>query len=335
MEAGGIDPKIQAQLLKGIPGYETNQGQDIQNTDGGAQGSSTNQKGETGGIVESPDVMETILKSFGLSTDEVDMNAVKEKPQVIVEKAHEKFIEKLSPMARFILENEGKEGFDIAEFANSITVKDVSKIPADEVISTYMYETYGKYDAENNPDGITDEDIKQELDKMTKIERKELERKAREFIAENKGKSLNEYASKLDALQKQQFQNIIESQKKNAERIVNGSSKVNEVFGITMTDDEKKAFNEVFPSMIIPREDTGMAPLLEMIYSLDDEGLYKLTYALWATEDKFKKYISTIKSGTKKKIMEMLNTPKSRSANGTNEKLDEVDVSKLKIPERK
>lgn len=87
--------------------------------------------------------------------------------------------EGVSPIA-YLLQQEMQdkgENFNISEWANTVAkasdVESIKKQSADELIAEKYYAKYGKK-SEDNPDGLEQSDVEEELKNMTKISKREL-----------------------------------------------------------------------------------------------------------------------------------------------------------------
>ena len=85
---------------------------------------------------------------------------------------------------------------------------DASKMSADEKISFDLFARYGVYDAEKNPDGLTEQDVTEYIAKLTKIEKQEAAKIIEQNINEYNKKLTDEYQEKNKELFEKEYETI-------------------------------------------------------------------------------------------------------------------------------
>jgi hypothetical protein len=328
-----IDPNILSNLI-GKP-VSIEQGGE------GNNGSSTNAEVEHGDNATGQEskkqisIPTEVLSAFRIKEDELTVNDDEDAYAKLAEIAQNKYKESLPPLTRFVLEHSNDPTFDEKEFAKKI-IGQANELTPEQKLNEYLYEKYGgKYDEKENPSGLTEQDVKEYLDGKTKIEIKELMRAAEDNFSKKKGEALSEYEKYLVAENEKYLNSIIEEQERNAKRILESTKNINSIYGITLSKEEQQEFNNVFPTLITPSKETGIAPLLEMIYSMNDEQLYKLAYTLYAKENLLSEKIAEKINSSKKKIIEKVEGSTTRKTYVSDSGSGGVNVQKLITPERK
>lgn len=293
-----------------------------------------NSNGNSGAAPVNLNLPESFYSAFGISAEDIKVDENGDPVQKIAEVAKQKIIDSLPPLAKFVYEHANDPSFDPKEFAQKIA-GNTQQLSPQQKVHEYLYEKFGgKYDEKNNPNGLTDDDIKEYLSGKTKIELKELERSAEEHFSSKKGEPLTEYEKYLAQKNEEYFNALITLQQENAKRILEGSKQIKSIYGLEIDESEKTEFNKVFSELITPKKETGLAPLLEMIYSMDDAELYKLAYILWAKEPTLAEKVNFKVTSSKKKIIEKLEGGSMRRSTHTTGTSDGIDITKLSMPER-
>lgn len=337
-ELEGVDKNILAQLTGEVSSSgDTTNGSDNGGNNGGDDngGAGSNGKmdngngGQNGSDLKIP---KELFSVFGINEEEFKPEKDADVYLMLAETARKKYIEQLPPLARFVIEHANDPAFDEKVFATKIAGQ-TQQLTPEQKLQEYLYEKYGgRYDEENNPSGLTEQDVKDFLSSKNKIELKELLNAAENHFASKKGETLSEYEKYLQAENEKRLNAIIAEQQENAKRILEKVKEINSVYGVNFSEDERKQFDEVFPTLITPSKETGMAPLLEMIYSMDDEQLYKLAYILYAKEESLANKVNEKINASKKKIIEKIEGSNRRRSQSTSSD-DGVDIRKLSMPE--
>ena len=247
-----------------------------------------------------------------------DINAENEKEllkQFIAKKyGIETSAPELHPLARQI-QDMAKDNPEISinDLVNTVSQQyvDASKMTVDQKIEFHLYNRYGEYDETENPEGLTSDDIKDYISKLTKIEKNDLA-KAIEININDYNKSLTE---EFKANQQKEFESnyntIIETLNKHYSKLEQDLSVVDTVYGIPVNQDEHKVYIEEFKKLTIPDKATGLRGIDEILSN--DVTLYKMF--LLATkfgEDKVMELITKGKESGKEELMKKLKiTPTS------------------------
>lgn len=206
------------------------------------------------------------------------------------------------PFVRNYVQAKNTEGFDrnkwLSEQAQSRNVLDLSN---KDFMRKKMVKDMGI--SENNPDGLSEEQINNYLDKLEetgmldvqaiqekRLYRQELERADlidREALTAAKQKELNTFKANTEKV----VTNLIE--KKKAQ---------DEILGLKVSEAEKSEFNEFFKQIVMPSE-KGRA--LDQILN-DDNVLYDLLYPYWKNSKGMKDYTTSIKESVKQQMKEKL-----------------------------
>lgn len=181
---------------------------------------------------------------------------------------------------------------------------DASKMSIDEKISFDFFARYGKYDETNNPDGLTDDDISEQVKTMTKIQKQELASQIDKRIDEYNKSLMTEYDSKNAEKYEANYNNILAVNDKAINDIKMKIDKVDSIYGIPVSQEEHNNWLDEFKSFITPDKTTGIRKLDVMLS--DDLTLYKLFVMAVQGEDKFRELITQGRESTKEDIFKKL-----------------------------
>ena len=279
---------------------------------------------------------EKILEKIGVDKEAFKVEKGVDPADYLVEHVSKKAIEQLPPLTRFILEHENAGNFNEEEFIQQLAGQTKANLTGQSLISEYMYAKFGgKYDEKDNPDGLTEDDVKEDLGKRTKIELKRLEAEAKEFFKDDRSNLMKSYLEKKQQERDAFVNEIIEKQTSNAQALVKESSKIKEINGIPVSKEELAEFNEMLPDLIVPDKETGMAPFYQALYSLSNEEFYKVLFTLTKGDgyfkDKMLERVNEAKTGIKKKLNL---SPRRTTQKGSETGLKEIDPFLLSIPEQ-
>lgn len=279
---------------------------------------------------------EKILEKIGVDKEAFKLEKGVDPADYLVEHVSKKAIEQLPPLTRFILEHENAGNFNEEEFIQQLAGQTKANLTGQALISEYMYAKFGgKYDEKENPDGLTEDDVKEDLGKKTKIELKRLEAEAKDFFKDDRSNLMKSYLEKKQKENDALFDQIVENQISNAQILVKDSSKIKEINGVPVSKEELAEFNEILPLLITPDKETGMAPFYQALYSLSNEEFYKVLFTLTKGDgyfkDKMLERVNEAKTGIKKKLNL---SPRRTTQKGSGTGPKEIDPFLLSIPEQ-
>lgn len=209
-------------------------------------------------------------------------------------------------------------------FKQRLPENDYTKLSDEEFLIALFHQDLGK--SENNPDGLSIEEIKEDISRMSKIQKKELARARREEILNKREQYQIAEANRIEQLREKQYDEINSKKSIMAQNVVNQHKHVKDFYGIEVSMEEKAQFDRDFLEMIKINKDTGTHKIAEMLN--DDAVFYKTAYFLWKGEKGLKGYISDLKENVKKNIEEKLN-PTLEEGRGSIKAASLVDRGKL------
>lgn len=151
---------------------------------------------------------------------------------------------------------------------------DVSKFSIDEKIAFDLKTRYGVYDSEKNPSGLTDDDILQEIGRMTKIQKQDAALVIDENIKNYNDNLVKEYKEKQSATYEAQYNQMLSETKSELNTLKESLSKVDSIYGIPVNQETHDQFLAEFERVVIPNKETGER-LIDDILS-DNMTLYKM-----------------------------------------------------------
>ena len=214
----------------------------------------------------------------------------------------------LHPLAKQIqemaLENPNLTINDIVNDVSSQYV-DATKMSIDEKIEFDLYARYGRYDETKNPEGLTDDDIKEYVSKLTKIEKNNLAKIIESQIEEYNNSLTEEFTKSQQQRFEAQYDTLVESLNKHYTKLEADVAKIESVYGVPVNQEEHKAYLEEFKKLTTPDKATGMRGIDEILSN--DVTLYKMF--LLATkfgEDKVIELITKGRESGKEELMKKL-----------------------------
>ena len=210
---------------------------------------------------------------------------------------------------------------------------DYDSMTADELIRHELYRKYGRYDEQTNKDGLTDDDINEELSKMSKVNK----RISADSIKENlKAESIKKQESlKLESekAKEQQINEYTESVNKTASELLVKMTKVNDIYGIKLGQSELPVLIDEFKNFLSIPKDTGVRKLDEWL--TNDENLFKMFVVMVKSgEDSFKELITRGREQAKKDILEKLFHSRTLEGSQGNNLIGDADIKeRLSRPE--
>jgi hypothetical protein len=248
----------------------------------------------------------------------------------------------LHPLAKQIQDlSKSNPNLTINDLVNEVSNEfvDASKMTIDQKISFDLYARYGEYDKEKNPDGLTPEDISEYISKMTKIEKQELAKAIEHNINEYNKKKTEEYEETNKVKFEEEYNKVVDSTKKAISDLKIELSKVDSVFGISVSQDDHAKFLEEFERVVIPDKLTGQRGLDSILSN--DLLLYK-AYLIMAKfgEEKVIEVMTKGRESAKEELLKKLEITPNFAGGNTREYLSGKDVDYaeaaklLSIPQR-
>jgi hypothetical protein len=247
--------------------------------------------------------------------------------------------EDLHPLAKQINElAKQNPNLSINDLVNDVQSDfiDISKMSVEERISFHLKNIYGDYDEENNKDGMTDDDIKEYIGKLTKVEKNELSRQIEESVNAYNQKIIADYEEKQKESFAANYDKVIAENEKFVTEIKNKISSVDKIFGIPVSQEDHEAYLEEFKQFITPNKETGIRNI-DLVLS-DDVNLYKIFVALVKNgEGKVLETITKGRESTKEELFKKLGiSPNFSSSRDKSDRMDDPEsiVNALSQPER-
>jgi hypothetical protein len=192
----------------------------------------------------------------------------------------------------------GQEGFSHEKFIENYSNKiKLVNLPAKELLKTVYTKKYGK--SEQNPNGLTPEQIETDLSKMSVFD---LEERAGAIRNELK-KALFKVNISEDK-KTEMIKTANETLEQKAIETANLFAKETEIDGIPYNEEDKKAFGEFFKDVSKINPETGRPYFWNILN--DDQNLFKSLYLLWkaeGTEENIKSWLSDFKEAYKSEIL--------------------------------
>lgn len=187
---------------------------------------------------------------------------------------------------------------------NPLTI-DPSKMSNDDLVRSNYIRQFGLYDETTNPDGLTEDDIRAEIENMTKINKLSIARAERETIISERENSLNAFQQQSE----NEFNNGIEAANKAIEEsiplLVAEVGKNTDIYGIKFSQPELTNYMEEYKEFLKPDPKTGLSKFGEWL-SNDLNIFHTWLLQVKIGESNMKEVITEAREGSKKKIFESL-----------------------------
>ena len=211
---------------------------------------------------------------------------------------------------------------------------DASKFSIDEKIAFDLKTRYGIYDSEKNPSGLTDDDILQEIGRMTKIQKQDAALVIDENIKNYNDNLVKEYKENQSATYEAQYNQMLSETKSELNTLKESLSKVDSIYGIPVNQETHDQFLAEFERVVIPNKETGER-LIDDILS-DNMTLYKM-FVMVAKfgEEKVIETITKGREGGKEALLKSLSITPNFSGVGARKTGQSLDFeSELRLLEQ-
>lgn len=247
----------------------------------------------------------------------------------------------LHPLAKQIQElSIQNPNITINDIVNDMSSRyiDSTQMDADDLIRFDLLARHGAFDEELNKNGFTEDDIKEYIAKMTKVEKLEASRNIKSGIDSYNESIKAEYDKELEVKREEQMNTIIQNVKTGVSALQKDVVNLNSVFGVPVNQEQHKVYLEEFEKALTPDKTTGLRQIDEILSN--DMLLYKMYLTLVKHgEEKVMEYITKGKETAKEELFKKLEiTPISTGSNKTNYQGKEINfaeaASALSSPER-
>lgn len=216
--------------------------------------------------------------------------------------------EKIHPYAARVLEivesNPEASITDIAKQLSEATV-DYTSMSPDELIRYDILKRYGAYDPQTNPDGLTDEEISDEISKMGKLHKRQMADNIKDSLKAESEQQKQEYQTKLQERREAARTEYLKELEKTTTDLFADMSKVSDIYGIKLGQSELKTYLQEFKEFSTPSPETGVRKLDEWLSN--NQNLFKLfVISLKSGEDGMRELITKGREQAKEDIFRAL-----------------------------
>lgn len=206
---------------------------------------------------------------------------------------------------------------------------DYSKLSPDDALVLKYEMEIGK--SEENPDGLSKEEIQAYVNKMDSVERKIMGSQFKNALVREQQAQIAEQTQQLQTQQKTQREQERLQMTEVAKNIVGKFQNISEIYGIPVKKEDVDSFNKDFHTLVTPDEN-GVVPAAKLLS--DDEVMYKLLFIAHKS-GQIPELLSSARGKQIQQIKDTLspNPPTRQGAGGVNNK-NEIDIDKLAEPER-
>jgi hypothetical protein len=219
------------------------------------------------------------------------------------------------------------EGFDYQKYnERKSKQKEIQELPAKDFLSLYYKSMYGK--TEQNPNGLTDEEIQEEISTYSpmqiKIQHNNLLSEYNKTVEQERAKVKEQLQSTKTIITKEEQENLT----KNINETIERNKDKKEIAGVPLSEADVKVLPEFFKSIVSVNSETGTTPLDDMLQ--DDDFLYEVAGVIYKMKQGgFKKEISDMKESIKQNIFDKLGLTPEGTGTGVTSMTNDFDITKL------
>jgi hypothetical protein len=205
---------------------------------------------------------------------------------------------------------------------------DIKSLPNKELVTGSLKSSYGK--SEKNPNGWDDAKIADMVGKMEATGMMDIEaEKIRHNIDQQQTNYLSEIKNRQETDRATNLQQMNVERESEIRNTLTTFSKMNDIFGIPLTQSEKAEFAEDLKYLVTP-DDSGAAPVLQWLQSNDN--LAKVAFLMKKGDAKVKEALLNAKNGVKNKFINKLDTEPKLTQKTTPLITPEIDMDALSRP---
>jgi len=230
------------------------------------------------------------------------------------------------------MQNAVDAGVDPREYISRMTdTSRIESMDADSLVRISLQQNFGK--SEKRPNGWDESKIEDTIKKMDNSGLLEIEaEKIRTKYVEEKEGLADRLAGEAQQRRQHEYTQMSQARETQIKDTLGSFQKMNDVFGIQLSQSEKADFSENFRYLVTPDEKTGVAPMVEMLQS--NENLAKVAYLLSKGDSKVRQALTNAKEGGKRSFLDKLDPePRVAKKSGTAQG-SEIDLDALAAPER-
>jgi hypothetical protein len=219
---------------------------------------------------------------------------------------------------------------DIAkELSNDML--DVSHMTEDQLIRMDILDRFGLYDEEKNPDGVTEEEIEDSIEKMSRLDKKQRAALIKDNInAKNESKKL-EYAKVAEQQREKAYNEYLQTVEKTCTKLLADLKDTTDIYGVKISQSDLNDYITEFKEFLKPDKATGERKLDQWLSN--DQKLFKLfVLDVMQGEDSMKELITQGRESAKEEILNRLKlTPPKKGTQGTRLNMQDPETLRLKL----
>lgn len=182
---------------------------------------------------------------------------------------------------------------------------DPSKMSSDELIRIDLFERNGHYDEATNPEGLTDQDVNDYIDSLSKIDKKQRGDLIRESIINRNKQKEEEFRQAQTAAEEQAFTSYVGELNKNLEDLFAKLNNTSDIYGVKLSQTELNDYFEEFKEFVTPDKTTKTRKMDAWLS--DNLTLFKLyVMSVQQGEDSFRELLTQGRESAKEDIFKKL-----------------------------
>lgn len=258
-----------------------------------------------------------IAKKFGIEVPE---------PQKLEDTIH--------PVAKkvqdMLNENPDLTVVDIAKELSSDVI-DTSKMTEDQLIRMDIVDRFGIYDEEKNPEGFTEEEIEESIEKMSRLDKKRNALLIKEAVEARNATKQKEYTLVAEAQREKAYNEYLETVEKTSSKLLAELKDTTDIYGVKISQSDLNDYIKEFKEFLKPDKATGERKLDQWLSN--DQKLFKLFILdVMQGEDSMKELITQGRESAKEEILSRLKlTPPKKGTQGTRLNMQDPETLRLKL----
>ena len=258
-----------------------------------------------------------IAKKFG----------IEEKEPVIIE-------EHIHPVAKKVQDlYQSNPNITLTEVARELTsdIIDTGKMTDDQLIRMDFIDRFGLYDEEKNPEGVTEEEIEESIEGMSRLDKKQRAALIKESIEARNIKREKEHLAVTEQQRDKAYNDYLEVVEKTSSDLLAGLKETTDIYGVKVSQSDLSEYLKEFKDFLKPDKATGERKLDKWLSN--DQTLFKLfVLDVMRGEDSMKELITQGREAAKEEILNRLKlTPPTKGSQGTRLNMQDPETIRLKL----
>lgn len=219
---------------------------------------------------------------------------------------------------------------DIAKELSSDII-DTSKMSEDQLIRMDIIDRFGIYDEDKNPEGITEEEIEESIEKMSRLDKKQRAALIKDSVEARNAAKTAEYAKVTEQQRDKAYNDYLQVVEKTSSKLLAELKDTNDIYGVKISQSDLSEYIKEFKEFLMPDKATGERKMDQWLSN--DQKLFKLfVLDVMHGEDSMKELITQGRETAKEEILNRLKlTPSKKGNQGTRLNMQDPETIRLRL----